>query len=80
MIRNVALGILSGEHRADAMLDTRATYCVVPPSVARLLEFNSGNRLGTRPVNVMGGQVMMDLHRLEYLKVGTALAYRVTLL
>jgi clan AA aspartic protease (TIGR02281 family) len=72
VVRNVALGIIPGELRFDAMIDSGATDCVVPPSTALALGFDSSNRLGAKRVNVVGGQADMDLHRLEYLRVGTA--------
>lgn len=78
IVRNVALGLLTRELHLDAMVDTGATWCVVPPSIARTLGFNTDNRIAAEKVNVVGGQIMMDLHRLEYLKVGSAKAHLVT--
>lgn len=80
VVQGVSLGVMNGEQRIDAVLDTGATYCVVPTDVALLLGFNKQNRLGTRPVNVVGGVKNMDLHTMEYMRVGTATAYRVDFL
>jgi predicted aspartyl protease len=77
MVRNVTLRTLTNEIHVDAMIDTGATFCVVPPSIARVLNFDSSNRLWQRAVSVVGGQVMMDMHRLESVKVGSARAYSV---
>lgn len=78
MVRNVTLGTLTNEQHLDAMIDTGATHCIVPPSTARTLGFHPGNRIGRQTTNILGGQVEMDLHRLEHLKVGSAKAYRVS--
>lgn len=78
LLRNVRLGTVEGERRVDALLDTGATYCVVPASVASALGFDEGNRLGKQALNVVGGRVEMDLHKLEYVRVGTAQVYRVS--
>lgn len=78
LIRNVTLGLIDRELRLDAILDTGATVCVIPPRTAGLLGFDSRNRLRSIKTNVVGGQIMMDLHRLEYLRVGTAQAYSIT--
>ena len=77
VVRNVALGLLDRELRMDAMIDSGATFCVVPPSVAHILGFNYSNRISAQRVNVVGGQVMMDIHTLEYLRVGTAQVHHV---
>ena len=77
MIRNVTLGTLTTEQHLDALIDTGASLCIVPPSIARVLEFHSGNRIRTEKTNIVGGQVEMDVHRLEYLKVGSAKAWSV---
>jgi hypothetical protein len=45
--------------------------------VPRALGFDSSNRIDCRRVNVVGGKAWMDMHWLEYLRVGTAKAYRV---
>ncbi len=78
LIRKVTLGVMHGEQKLDAILDTGATLCVVPPVVASLLGFNTSNRLKQWKVNVVGGHVRMDIHRLEYVQVGTAMVYGVT--
>lgn len=79
LLRNVRLrGTAEGERRLDALLDTGATYCIVPASVAFALGFDEGNRLGRRAVNVVGGRLEMDLHELEYVRAGTAQVYRVS--
>ena len=62
----------------DALLDTGATYCVVPASVAFSLGFNEENRLGKQTVNVVGGRLDMDLHKPDYVRAGTAQVYRVS--
>ena len=78
IVRNVALGTFSDEVHVDAVIDTGATLCVVPPIFGRLLGFNHSNRLEGGPVNVIGGgSVEMDVHRLEWVRVGTAKAYDV---
>lgn len=78
LVSNITLGSLTGELHADAMLDTGAALCIVPPSFARSLGFHSGNRHGVKVFDVVGGgQVSMDLHRLSYLRVGTSEAYNV---
>jgi predicted aspartyl protease len=69
LVRNVTLGTLTNEQHLDAMIDTGATYCIVPPSNARVLGFHSSDRIGTELTNTVGGQVSMDLHRIQYLKV-----------
>ena len=63
-----------------AVLDTGATFCVVPRDVAVLLGFSKENRLGTCPVNVVGGVKKRDRHTMEYVRAGTAMAYRVDFL
>jgi predicted aspartyl protease len=78
LVRNVTLGTLIIEQHLDAMIDTGATHCIVPPSTARALGFEPSNRIGREQTNTVGGQVEMDIHWLEYLKVGSAKAYRVT--
>ena len=77
VVRNVTLGTLTNEIHVDAMIDTGSTFCVVPTIFARALGFNPTNRLHRRPVYVVGRQVQMDMHRLEYVKVGSAKAYGV---
>jgi predicted aspartyl protease len=79
MVRNVALGTLTTEHHLDGLMDTGATHCIVPPSAARALGFNSGNRIRTETTTVVGSQVEMDVHRLHYLRVGSAKAWSVTI-
>jgi predicted aspartyl protease len=68
---------LTSELHLDALIDTGATYCIIPPSTARVLGFNSGNRVGRERVTTVGGQIEMEMHWLEHLKVGSAQAYRV---
>lgn len=80
LIRNVRLGMMEAEQRLDAVLDTGATYCVVPTRAARLLGCNPGNRLGSEAVQGVVGRAEMDVHNLEYLRAGTAQAYRVRFL
>jgi len=80
VLRNVALGVVDGQQRIDAVLDTGATYCVVPARVSGLLGFGPENRLGEVDLNVVGGHKRFDRHALEYVRVGTATAYRVEFL
>ena len=78
VVENVALGTLTDEVHLDAVIDTGATLCVVPPMFARQLGFDYNNRLEGGPVHVIGGgRVHMDVHRLEWVKVGSAKAYDV---
>jgi predicted aspartyl protease len=77
LVRNVTLGTLTTEQHLDALIDTGATHCIVPPSIARVLGFRSSNRIRTQTTNIVGSQVEMDVHRLEYLKVGSAKAWSV---
>jgi predicted aspartyl protease len=78
VVENVTLATLSDEVHLDAVIDTGATVCVVPPIFARALGFDSSNRLGGGPVQVIGGgSAEMDIHRLEWVKVGSAKAYDV---
>lgn len=77
LVRNATLGTLTTEQHLDALIDTGATYCIIPPSTARVLGFNSGNWAGRERVSTVGGQIEMDMHWLEHLKVGSAKAYRV---
>ncbi len=78
MVQNVALGTFSGAVHVDAVIDTGSTFCVVPPIFARLLGFAYSNRLEGRRVNVIGGgSVEMDIHRLEWVRVGSARAFDV---
>lgn len=81
IIRNVTLSAESDKFHVDAILDTGATHCIVPPDVAKLLGFHKGNRLGVQGTNVVGGgQRSLDRHCLEHMKVGTARAHRVSFL
>jgi len=80
MIRNVALGTISDEIHVDAILDTGATHCIVPPSLADTLGFHSGNRLGVVTTHAVGGARRADRHCLEYVKAGTARANRISFL
>jgi predicted aspartyl protease len=72
IVRNITLATMTNEIHVDALIDTGATMCVVPPSIASALGFGSHNR--QRDVNVVGDQVKMDMHRLDYMKVGSAKA------
>ena len=81
IIRNVTLGTVSDKLHVDAVLDTGSTHCIVPPSVAKLLGYHRGNRLGAQGTNVVGGgQRLLDRHSLDYVKVGTARANRISFL
>jgi predicted aspartyl protease len=80
VLRNVALGVVGGQQRVDAVLDTGATYCVVPVRVSGLLGFGPENRLGEVDLTVVGGRKRFDRHALEYVRVGTATVYRVEFL
>jgi predicted aspartyl protease len=78
VVQNVALGILSDEVHVDAVIDTGATLCIVPPIFARQLGFDSSNRLRGGPIRVIGGStVQINEHRLEWVRVGSAMAYDV---
>jgi predicted aspartyl protease len=78
VVQNVTLGTLTDEIHLDAVIDTGSTLCVVPPIFARQLGFNSSNRLEGGLVRVIGGgTVQMDRHRLERVRVGSAMAYDV---
>jgi len=77
IVDNITLATITSEIHVDALIDTGASICVIPPSIARALGFEPSERLRQRRVNVVGGQVQMDIHRLEYMKVGSAKAYRV---
>jgi predicted aspartyl protease len=77
VVQNVTLGTLTDEIHLDAVIDTGSTLCVVP-IFARQLGFNSSNRLEGGLVRVIGGgTVQMDKHRLERVRVGSAMAYDV---
>ena len=77
IVDNITLATITSEIHVDALIDTGASICVIPPSIAGALGFEPSERLRQRRVNVVGGQVQMDIHRLEYMKVGSAKAYRV---
>ena len=78
VVRNVALVSLTARVHADAMLDTGAAVCIVPPSVAAALGLKSGNKIGQRAFDVVGGdRVSMDMHCLQSLRVGSAEAYNI---
>ena len=78
VVRNVVLSTFSDEVHVDAVIDTGSTLCVVPRVFACQLGFKPSNRLGGGPVNVIGGgSVQMDVHRLEWVRVGSAKAYDV---
>jgi predicted aspartyl protease len=75
VVQNVTLGTLTDEIHLDAVIDTGSTLCVVPPIFARQLGFDSSNRLEGGLVRVIGGgTVQMDRHRLERVRVGSAMA------
>ena len=79
IIRNVTLGTTTDKFNVDAILDTGSTHCVVPPNVAKILGFHRGNRSGVQRTNVVGGgQKVLDRHLLDYMRVGTARAQRVS--
>ena len=77
LVHNVALGTLTTEQHLDALIDTGAKDCIIPPSIARALRFHSDNRIRQQLTNTLGSQVQMDLHRLDYLRVGSAKAWDV---
>jgi predicted aspartyl protease len=73
IVQNVALGSVSDEVHLDAVIDTGATMCIVPPIFARQLGFDSSNRLRGGPIRVIGGSIVqIDEHRLEWVRVGSA--------
>lgn len=74
----MVLSTFADEIHVDAVIDTGSTLCVVPPIFARQLGFERSNRLQGGPANVIGGgSVQMDVHRLEWVRVGSAKAYDV---
>lgn len=78
LLRNVTLATMNRELHVDAIFDTGATLCIIPDAFARTLGFHPGNRLETRPFDVVGGRrITMDIHRLERVVVGTARAHNV---
>ena len=78
VVQNVALGTFSSSVHVDAVIDTGATLCIVPPIFARLLGFDPSNRLRGGPIRVIGGStVQIDEHRLEWVRVGSARAFDV---
>jgi predicted aspartyl protease len=77
LVRNVTLAAPTTEQRLEALIDTGATYCIVPPSIARVLGFRSSDRIRTERTNFVGSQVEMDVHRLESLRAGSAKAWNV---
>jgi predicted aspartyl protease len=77
MVNNITLATMTSEIHADALIDTGASICVVPPNISRALGCEPSDRLQRQLVNVVGGQAWMDIHRLDYMKVGSAKAYSV---
>ena len=74
VLENVALGVMSGEQRIDAIYDPGAVYCIIPRRTASRLGFNERNRRGRVPTDVVGGhEEYMDRHAMEYVRVGTAM-------
>lgn len=55
-IRDVVLAAGSREARADALLDTGSTYCVIPEEVAGRLNLRSDDRLGFARVQGVAGR------------------------
>lgn len=81
VIRDVRLAAGDRVAPADALLDTGATYCVIPEEVADRLNFQPGERLGVERVQgVLGRAATMERYRLEYMRVGTAQVYGVDIL
>lgn len=78
IVHNITLATMTNEIHIDAMIDTGASICVIPHSIASALGFEPHNRLRQRRVNVVGSQVKMYMHRLQYMKVGSAKAYVVS--
>ncbi len=80
-IPKVALQTMKDSLYLDAILDTGATHCVVPPSVAKLLGFLEHNRLDVIETKVVGGgKKNMDVHAMEYVTAGTSKVHRVEFL
>jgi predicted aspartyl protease len=78
IVQNVALGSVSDEVHLDAVIDTGATMCIVPPIFTRQLGFDSSNRLRGGPIRVIGGSIVqIDEHRLEWVRAGSAAVYDV---
>lgn len=80
-IRNVELGFGGKTARADALLDTGATYCVIPDFVAEQLDLRESERAGTELVQaVLGRRSTMDRFRIDRMRAGTAQAHNVDIL
>ena len=77
VVNNITLATMTNEIHVDALIDTGASLCIVPPNVSRALGFEPRNRLRQRRVLVVGGEAKIDVHRLEYMKVGSARAHNV---
>lgn len=81
MLRNVELALEGRTARADALLDTGATYSVIPDFAARQLGLHQSRRIGTELVQtVLGRRSTMDRYRIDRMRVGTAQAYATDIL
>lgn len=81
VIRNVELGFGDETARADALLDTGATYCVIPDFVAEQLDLRQSRKAGTEVVQaVLGRRSTMDRYRIDRMRAGTAQAHGVDIL
>jgi predicted aspartyl protease len=81
VIQNVELEFGGKVARADALLDTGATYCVIPDFVAEQLELHQSPKLGTEVIQaVLGRRSTMDRHRTNRMRAGTAQAHDVDVL
>ncbi len=64
--------------RADAILDTGSTFCVISQDIADRLDLRKEDRRGTQRNMIVGGRIaLMDRHRLSSIRIGTARAYDV---
>lgn len=81
VIRDVRLGATDREAPADALLDTGATYCVIPEAIADRLNSQPDKRLGIERVRgVLGRAATLERYRLEHVRAGTAQVYGVDVL
>jgi|GEM_PF-6328008 predicted aspartyl protease len=81
VIQNIELGFRGKTARADALLDTGATYCVIPDFVAEQLDLRESDKVGTEVVQaILGRRSTMDRHRIDRMRAGTAQAHDVDIL
>ncbi|MBA2691662.1 MAG: retroviral-like aspartic protease family protein [Rubrobacter sp.] len=69
------------ETRADAILDTGSTFCVISQDIADRLGLTEDDRRGTQRNMIVGGRItLMNRYRLDSIQAGSARAYYVDLL